>query len=175
MSDIYEGTGNGLVSFLDWTAEKGLMKPGTASGYRSAVSKVLEIDGEEGGSLDIKTLNVEHQLQRFSRISGSNYTPSSLRIYKTRFRNAVEMYRQWLDNPSGFKASFENAVSNRGKLIPNRPSGRTVWSLPCQPRRDRPRARSYSRIRSLSAPVRLRTCSYPARFRGQTSRGWQRS
>ena len=103
MTDINDGTGSGLVSFIDYMGSKGLMNTSTAAAYRAAASKVLKIDGEDWQSIDVRRLDVHEQLARFERLSGANYTPDSLATYKARFARAVEMYLSYLESPSSFK------------------------------------------------------------------------
>jgi hypothetical protein len=121
LSQMQEGTGRGLIEFLDWAGVKGVMKQATASAYRTAVVKVLEIDDADGDSLDMTTLDVEEQLTRFSRKSGSSYTPGSLNTYKTRFRNAVDMYRWWLDDPSGLRVAVRTRRADPKRSEPDGP------------------------------------------------------
>ncbi len=129
VSQMQEGTGTGLIEFLDWAGTKGLMKPPTASGYRSAVIAVLGID-DDGESLDIRTLDVDDQLLRFTRRSGNRYTPSSLNAYTTRFRKAIEMYRRWLDDPSGRIVVRERrSVPKKLESEPPQPDNHTVQDI----------------------------------------------
>lgn len=102
-TDIHDGTGLGLIHFIEYMSSKGLMKSNTAAAYRSAASKVLKIDGDEWASIDVRKLDLDEQMARFETLSGANYTPSSLATYKTRFARVVEMYLDFLDSPSSFK------------------------------------------------------------------------
>lgn len=103
MDDFTSGTASGLIRFLGWMKEKGLMKPATAGAWRSAAQGVLEIDGEGWGDVDLRTLDVGDQFQRFARLRGSRYTPASLTTYGQRFRDAVATYLEYLANPTGFR------------------------------------------------------------------------
>lgn len=110
MPAMQEGTGAGLIEFLDWAGDKGVMRSPTAKAYRVGAVKVLEID-EDGDSVDIRTLDVEDQLRRFERKRGHNYSTGSLKTYKTRFRKGVELYREWLKDPGSFTG--ESTVQRR--------------------------------------------------------------
>ncbi len=120
MDSMRSGTAAGLLDFLKWMQDKGLAKTATANARRSAAQKVLEIDGEGWRDTDIRTLDVEEQFQRFAHLRGSNYSPGSLNTYGQRFRDAVELYLEYLANPTGFRAppsrSVKTAKPVAGKL-----------------------------------------------------------
>lgn len=97
------GSAGGLISFLSWLKEKGLMPGRTADAWRSAAQAVLSVDGQGWEDLDLRDLDLQAQFQRFSNMRGTKYTPASLRSYGQRFRDSVEMYFQYLANPTGFK------------------------------------------------------------------------
>ena len=122
MTDIREGTGSGLIQFIEYMASKGLMKSNTAASYRAAASKVLKIDGDSWETIDIKHLDVDQQLARFETMSGTNYTPSSLVTYRTRFLRSVEMYLDYLESPSSFKPQLQ---SRRARPKPQQNAGDT--------------------------------------------------
>ena len=50
-------------------------------------------------------------INRFSNIKGKNMTPSSLKIYRTRFSNALENFTSWATDSVNYKPD----VTNRGE------------------------------------------------------------
>ncbi len=104
------GTGEGLVKFLDWASRTGEIAPNTAASYKSAVTKVMEID-DTWRSSRIKELDVARQLDRFTRLKGSRYNATSLRTYGNRFSAAISHYLRYLENPSGFRGQTKSARS----------------------------------------------------------------
>lgn len=126
-SDIQQGTGAGLLEFLSWMGDKGLMNPRTAGAYKSACTKVLEIDAD-WLTTDVKALDVSAQIDRFARLNGPRYTPGSLMTYGQRFRSAVETYLDYLKSPAAFRgkpvAPPKKAVDRRSQdpQRPDRPS-----------------------------------------------------
>ncbi|SRR6266545_2855974 len=110
MSD-HSGTGEGLIAFLTYTAEKGLMNAGTAKAYRAAVREVLGAVEDDWSSADVTTIDVDDVLRRFEVKSGMKYTPKSLQTYRSRFRNALKIYAEYLQNPSGWRPA--RSVSTR--------------------------------------------------------------
>jgi hypothetical protein len=101
-SVMYEGAARGLLEFLEYVKAKGMLAARTADAYKWACSRVLGIDGgwEE---LDVRALDVEHQMERYVRLHGASASPASLTTYGSRVRAAIELYRTFLDNPTGFR------------------------------------------------------------------------
>jgi hypothetical protein len=97
------GTGEGLIAFLTYVADKGLMNAGTAKAYRAAVREVLGAVEEDWSSADVTTIDVDDVLRRFEVKSGMRYTPGSLKTYRSRFRNALTLYSEFRQNPSGWR------------------------------------------------------------------------
>lgn len=91
-----------LVSFLDWTAEKGIMAKNTVNGRKAAVGSVLGIlDPEEQG--DITTVDLDSVMTRFVNLQGKKYNTSSLNVYKSRTNAAINDFKSWLADPLSFK------------------------------------------------------------------------
>jgi hypothetical protein len=106
MADPMDGTAAGLMAFLDYTAEKGLLNKGTANAIKVTCREVLlHAEGEGWESKEVRNLDVEDVLRRFETKRATKYTPASLRTYKTRFRNAITMYRGFLQDPGGWRPS----------------------------------------------------------------------
>lgn len=92
----------GLVGFLDWTADKGIMAKNTVNGRKAAVSSVLGIlDPEEKG--DITALDLDSVMTRFVNLQGKKYNTSSLNVYKSRTNAAINDFKAWLADPLSFK------------------------------------------------------------------------
>lgn len=103
-SDDTTGRGAGLIEFLEYVDEKGLMNPSTAKAYRAAVREVLgAVEGEEWPIFDVREADVEDLVQRFQIKAGMRYTPRSLTTYKSRFRSAVSMYLAYMKDPGGWR------------------------------------------------------------------------
>jgi len=97
------GTGAGLVEFLDYVAGKGMMNASTAKAYRAAAREILSAVEEDWSSLDLRTIDVDDFIQRFQTKAGMRYTPRSLSTYRSRFRNAVQMYLAYIEDPGGWR------------------------------------------------------------------------
>lgn len=107
------GTAEGLVRFLDWASRTGEIAPNTAASYKSAVTKVMEID-EAWRASKIRELDVTRQLDRFIRLRGSRYNAASLRTYSNRFSAAISHYLNFLENPSEFRGGQTKIARSKG-------------------------------------------------------------
>ena len=116
MSEGTVPTGQGLIDFLNFAAERGLMNPNTAGGLRAASREVLSaVENADWGTLDLRTVDPEDFGARFERLRASKFKPESLLVYKSRFRNAIQMYFAYLESPSGWRYRPERPASTRRK------------------------------------------------------------
>jgi hypothetical protein len=108
---VKSGTVNAMIRFLGTAARKGWMNQTTARSYASSTQQVLRAAyGDENfGDLKVRDLNVAAILNTFTAERAADYAPGSLASYETRFRRAVELYLQFLDNPD----SFEQPLASR--------------------------------------------------------------
>jgi hypothetical protein len=109
-------TGADLVDFLDYAADKGLMEANTAASQKTAVQKVIGMDGDLA-EIDVAALDLEQQLRRFGTKFKSEFTPGSLNTYGSRVRSAVANFLAWNQDPAGWKPSRRapRAGSTNGK------------------------------------------------------------
>jgi hypothetical protein len=124
------GTAEGLIVFLDWAGRTGQLGSNTAAAYKTAVTQVLEIDGEAWTATNIQGLDVEHQLDRFARLRASRYNPTSLRTYGNRFRAAVTHYRNYLEDPTTFRTNQPKGTRAKDseRPLPSGPGGASKGS-----------------------------------------------
>ncbi|MGB6455394.1 MAG: hypothetical protein WBH47_13010 [Streptosporangiaceae bacterium] len=117
------GTADGLIAFLDWAARTGELSANTAAAYKTAVTRVLEIDGEAWTDTSIREIDVSRQMDRFTRLRASRYNPTSLRTYGNRLSAAVTHYLKYLDDPATFRAAHPGTprakVSDKAKVARN--------------------------------------------------------
>ncbi len=111
-------TAQGLIAFLEWASRTGELAPNTAAAYKTAVTKVLEIDGEAWTTTNIGELDIARQLDRFARLRANRYNAPSLRTYGNRFSAAITHYRKYLEDPSGFRSSQPKVARGKGMEKP---------------------------------------------------------
>jgi hypothetical protein len=91
-----------LLSFLDWTAEKGHMAKNTVGGRKAAVTAVLGVlDPEEKG--DVTAVDLDSAMTRFVNLHSKKYNTSSLNVYRSRTNAALKDFERWLTDPLAFK------------------------------------------------------------------------
>ena len=106
MADSMDGTGGGLMAFLDYAGDKGLLTNANANAIKVGVKEVLlHTQGEDWESKDVRALDVDDVMRRFEMKRATRYTPGSLKTYKSRFRNAMTMYQGFLQDPGGWRPS----------------------------------------------------------------------
>jgi hypothetical protein len=91
----------------------------TAEAYRSAATRILAIDGEDWLGTDLRSIDVDMQMDRFVRLEGTNFKPETLQTYKSRVRSAIGEYLRYIDNPKSYRRptsprSERQRTSNRG-------------------------------------------------------------
>lgn len=105
-------TGGGLIAFLDAAISKGWLNVSTAKALRTASTKVLEIEaGWE--DIDLRSGEIDAMFQRFQNLRRNEYGDASLRVYRTRFGQAVKMYVARLDGDANWQ-SYGPATKGAG-------------------------------------------------------------
>mgnify|MGYP006275309033 CR=1 FL=1 len=102
-----------LLAFLDWMAAKGLMARTTAQTRKASANKVLAIlEAEE--AQDVTQLELDEVMTRFVNLNRADYSPESLKAYKSRVSKAISDFSAYLANPMEFKPG---TVGRAGKSI----------------------------------------------------------
>lgn len=110
-------TASDLMRFLDWARDKGEMKANTAHALKAASKAVLEVagDGDLGG-VDVRTLDLDTVFRRFENLpAGMNLSSGSLRAYKQRVAQAIELFLAWSADRTGWR----QAAGRTPKPSPN--------------------------------------------------------
>lgn len=96
-------TARALIHFLEMASKRGLLVPRTAEAYKTASAKILRIDGEAWEETDLRTLDLDSQIDRFVRLEGGAFKPETLRTYESRFRSAVAELLKYEEDPRSYK------------------------------------------------------------------------
>ncbi len=139
-----ETSGTEFIEHWKWAADKGLMNRNTAGAVRAAASQVLGALGDPA-EIDIRKLDVEDALRRFENLKRKEFTPDSLRTYKSRFRQAVASYLSYLDDPGGWRPRARTSAATRVRPAvrpsrekePTRPTASLEQSTPIEVQRGR--------------------------------------
>jgi hypothetical protein len=104
MGEAADGTGAGLLEFLDWAGSRGEITQATAKAMAVAVRKVLAVEPDPD-AVDVRALHVADIFGRFETLNRTGYSTDSLATYRSRFSTAVAMYLAWLDKLPGWKTA----------------------------------------------------------------------
>lgn len=102
--------------FLDYTIEKGLLKPETAKSRKTAVNKILEKINDEQRA-DLRKIDLESETEHFANRHGTEYIPSSLQVYKSRSKAALTDFVRYVDDPMQFRPTVGNNGRNRSAAM----------------------------------------------------------
>lgn len=97
-----QGSKEELLQFLDYTADKGLLKKSTAQSLRVACNNVLSIL-DEGEVANVLEVDLDDLFQRFANIKGMEVRPGTLRSYRQRVAQAVSDFQRYKEDPENWK------------------------------------------------------------------------
>jgi len=99
-------TRENLFTFLDFVAEKGLMKRQTAMAYKKACNVILKIlDAKEVN--DLSKINLEDVFRRHQNIAAGKIIPATLKSYEARTRAAIDGFIEYIKDPTSWKPSVQ--------------------------------------------------------------------
>lgn len=162
---MMDGTGAGLLVFLAWAADRGALNASTAGAMRAAVSQVIEIETDNPGAVDVRRIDVDDLLDRFTRKRSHKYAPDSLSTYLGRFRRARDMYIEYLDNPAGWRPP-KGRTSRRAKSDKVVDDGSSASSHPQG-------GQSASPVVAATGPLETQLITYPFPLRSGTTAYFQ--
>ena len=96
------GTPDSAFEFLDMAGQDGDLKLDTVKALRNATFRVLSVD-PRWRTIDLRELDLNEQIASFEEARSDDYSPGSLKNYKSRFLQTVEMYRAWLRGEDDWK------------------------------------------------------------------------
>lgn len=107
-------TRDNLISFLNFVAEKGLMKSQTALGYKKACNIILGIL-DETEAADLSKINLERVILRHRNLAAGRILPATLKAYETRTRAAIRGFIEYTKDPSSWKPAVQQRPSRTAK------------------------------------------------------------
>lgn len=142
-----------LLKFLDFMAEKGLMKKTTASSRKAAANTLMSIL-EPSESSDVRNIDLDDLLMRFGNMKGAQFKPDSLSVYKSRLGSAINDFVRWRSNPAAFKPSTKDRAQ-KGNSHPNAGDERVGNKSGSDDRRNDPSAGNEN-VELITFPIPLR-------------------
>ena len=114
-----------LFRFLDYVAERSLLKKETARALKSACTTVFEVlDAEEES--DVFALDLDHVFQRFENAKSLEFKPKTMQTYRQRVRHAIAEFERYEDSPSTWRPSS----SQRSSRGPRRSESNGTTNVP---------------------------------------------
>ena len=95
-------TGKAFVAHWTYVGDKSIMKRNTANSLQAACRQVLSVD-EGWEDLDVTQIDVDGVFKRFVNKRGRDFKPESLLAYKRRFALALKMFKEYVNDPEGWK------------------------------------------------------------------------
>lgn len=92
----------GLLNFIQYAADKGLVNGSSARLWRVAVAKLL-VQLSPTEDADIRTIDVDVVTRKFANRNPSALTPESLNTYRYRLATALQEFVAWTDDPVRYK------------------------------------------------------------------------
>lgn len=124
---IADGNARGLIEFFNFAAARGMINKNTAGALRSGVQVVLSAaEPDRWQTLPLAEIDLEDVAGRFEKLAAGRFKPDSLVTYKSRFRNGVAMYLEYLANPSGWRFRAERPYRQRQQKAAARRATGTV-------------------------------------------------
>lgn len=111
-----------LLAFLDYLADKGLMKRQTAASRKAVVNKVFSAL-DDADREDVLSADVDAIIERFVNLEGGKYTPESLQTYKSRLKSTLDDFASYRKDPMSFRPSAQQRAARRTKTPPNADNG----------------------------------------------------
>jgi hypothetical protein len=121
-----------FMEFMDYVADKGLVKVETARTWRVAASKLLVDVGDDE---DVRPLEVEVLTRKAANRNG-DLSPETLNAYRKRVQLARKEFLAWRENPINYKPqSFSRNLrpAQNGERAPKaekQPQGRQADATP---------------------------------------------
>jgi hypothetical protein len=91
-----------LLQFMNYLSTKGLMNKNTVAARKAAVNAFLGILSPEEAQ-NVTNLDLDEVAIRFQNLKRTDFTPESLKVYESRARNAIDDFKNFLQNPATFK------------------------------------------------------------------------
>ncbi len=114
-------TAKGLIEFLDAAIDKGWFNLSSAKALKTACQKMLGIE-DDWEALDLRTLDIDQQFERFRNLKRIEYSDGSMRIYRTRLSQAIKMHLAvWRTTPPGSRTAPPHAATVTVLRLPRRP------------------------------------------------------
>jgi hypothetical protein len=89
-----------LSGFVDNSTRQGLVNRNTGSGWKAAISKILE---NMPDAMDVRQLDIKTEIRKYANAHPGELRPSSLEQYERRLGAMVREFQIYKESPSRYK------------------------------------------------------------------------
>jgi hypothetical protein len=114
-----------LQDFFDWAEKKGLIKEMTVRSLRTSCNQVFELLDQDEAQ-DLSRLNIDEIFERFKNKRAKDFTPDSLKTYRSRVSNAVKEFLEYTRDPEHWRPSLARRASRLKGLSEDRDEDSTT-------------------------------------------------
>lgn len=94
------GKAKNVIEYLDNLVEKGKATQGAIVPLKTAFTKVMSaVDKDSWEDMDVKNIDVDDYILRFSNLTAGTYSTQSISVYKSRVNRALGWYSKFLETP----------------------------------------------------------------------------
>lgn len=96
-------TAGAVTDFCDYLSEKNYVASQTATSWKTAVTRVVELaEGDGWENVDLQNVNEELLFTRFENAARSDFTGGTIKAYEKRFKKARSEYEAWVAAPGEY-------------------------------------------------------------------------
>ncbi len=125
-----------MLRFIDFVGERGIVNESKAKNWKGAAQQFLAILADEEKP-DLRSLDLDHLFDRFGNIKRTSMSGSSIKIYGSRFKGALNDFLSWAEDPTNYRHSgrtitagtdvrSKKSKSSTAKTTPKKPEDQAV-------------------------------------------------
>lgn len=142
-----------LLKFLDFMADKGLMKKSTAASRKAAINTLLSIL-ENDELADLRGLDIDAVVQRFSNLKPLDMKPASLGVYRSRLASSLDELERYNRDPTGYKPNV--STKRVGKVKAAEASNNAEFDRNIRSQKRQTEAQVIDEVETIVFPIPLR-------------------
>lgn len=126
-------TKDGMLKFIQYSIDKGLVNANTGVGWRAACNKILE---EFGPDDDLKNIDVPSEVMKYANRHPGVLSPDSLSQYQKRVQLVMGELAKYISNSTTYKGVMPRSAN--GKTVERKrqasaPAAKEALTLPAPP------------------------------------------
>ncbi len=99
-----------MLQFINFIGDRGIVNESKAKNWKGATQQFLAILADEEKT-DLRDLDLDHLFERFGNIKRTSMSGSSIKIYGSRFKGALNNFLSWAEDPANYRHSGRTITS----------------------------------------------------------------